>query len=108
MTDNKKDDITRPTVLEVNVDNAKYNINQIKKIVGDNITIMPVIKANGYGSYINKKLEFLNDFDIVAVAIVDEGIELRKLGYKKEIFILNQPYIDEIDKIIEYDLIPRS
>ncbi len=108
MTNNRKDGITRPTVLEINVDNAKYNIKQIKKLVGDNITIMPVIKANGYGSYINKRLEFLNDFNIVAVAIVDEGIELRKLGYKKDIFILNQPYVDEIDKIIEYNLIVRS
>lgn len=105
MIDNNKEDITRPTILEVSIDNAKYNINQIQKLVGDNITIMPVIKANGYGSYINKKIEFLNDFDIVAVAIVDEGIALRNLGYKKEIFVLNQPYIDEIDKIIEYNLI---
>ena len=108
MTNNRQEGITRPTVLEINVDNAKYNIKQIKKLVGDNITIMPVIKANGYGSYINKRLEFLNDFNIVAVAIVDEGIELRKLGYKKDIFILNQPYVDEIDKIIEYNLIVRS
>lgn len=108
MINNRKDGITRPTVLEINVDNAKYNIKQIQKLIGDNITIMPVIKANGYGSYINKRLEFLNDFNIVAVAIVDEGIELRKLGYKKDIFILNQPYVDEIDKIIEYNLIVRS
>ena len=105
MTNNKKDSITRPTTIEVNIENARYNINQRRKTVGENITIMPVIKANGYGSYINKKIEFLNDFDIVAVAIVDEGIALRNLGYKKDIFILNQPYVDEIDKIIKYNLI---
>ena len=98
------DDITRPTVLEVNLDNFKYNIEQIKKFLKPETVLMPVIKAEGYGTYINKRLDIINDFDIVAVAIVDEGVELRKIGYKKDIFILNQPCITEIDKIIENDL----
>ena len=66
---------------------------------------MPVIKANGYGTYVNTRLDILNKFDIVAIATVDEGAFIRKLGYEKEIFILNQPYQDEISKIIENDLI---
>ena len=98
------DNITRPTVLEVNLDNFKYNIEQIKKFLKPETVLMPVIKAEGYGTYINKRLDIINDFDIVAVAIVDEGVELRKIGYKKDIFILNQPCITEIDKIIENDL----
>ena len=97
--------ITRPTKMDVSIENAMYNISQIKKLVGENISIMPVIKANAYGTNLNKRLDFLNNFDIVAVAIVDEGVELRKLGYKKEIFVLNQPYVDEIEKLIENDLI---
>lgn len=98
------DDITRHTVLEVNLDNFKYNIEQIKKFLKPETVVMPVIKADGYGTYINKRLDIINNFDIVAVAIVDEGVELRKIGYKKDIFILNQPCITEIDKIIENDL----
>ena len=98
------DNITRPTVLEVNLDNFKYNIEQIKKFLKPETVVMPVIKADGYGTYINKRLDIINNFDIVAVAIVDEGVELRKIGYKKDIFILNQPCITEIDKIIENDL----
>ena len=98
------DDITRPTVLEVNLDDFKYNIEQIKKFLKPETVVMPVIKADGYGTYINKRLDIINNFDIVAVAIVDEGVELRKIGYKKDIFILNQPCITEIDKIIENDL----
>ena len=93
----------RSTIMEVSINNLKYNIENIKKYVGE-ISLMPVIKANGYGTYINKRLDIVNMFDIVAVAIVDEAIELRKIGYKKDIFVLNQPYIDEIDKIIDYDI----
>lgn len=96
-------EITRPTVMEVELENFRYNIKQIKALVGDT-KLMPVIKANGYGTYINKCLEIINEFDIVAVAIVDEAIELRKLGYEKEIFVLNQPSIREIEKIEKFNI----
>lgn len=98
-------EITRPTVLEIDLNNFRYNINQIKKIVGNNVKIMPVIKANAYGTYINQRLDVINEFDIVAVATVDEGVFLRNIGYEKEIFVLNQPYQDEINKIIENNIV---
>lgn len=93
----------RTTILEVDINKFKSNIENIKKYVGDK-KIMPVIKANGYGTYINKNIDVLNEFDIVAVAMVDEAIEIRTLGYNKEIFVLNPPYIDEIDNIIKYNI----
>lgn len=96
-------EITRPTVMEVELENFRYNIKQIRSFVGDT-KLMPVIKANGYGTHINKCLEIINEFDIVAVAIVDEAIELRKLGYEKEIFVLNQPSIREIEKIEKFNI----
>lgn len=95
---------TRPTILEINLDNFEYNLNQIKNKLKPETKIMPVIKANAYGTYINKRLDILNKFDIVAVAIVDEGEDLRKLGYEKEIFVLNQPDINEIEKITKNNL----
>ena len=98
------DKITRPTVLEVNLENFKYNIEQIKKFLKPQTKIMPVIKADGYGTYINKRIDIINEFDIVAIATVDEGVNLRNLGFKKEIFVLNQPYITEIEKIVENNL----
>ena len=95
------ENITRPTVLEVDLQAFLNNIEKIKKFVNPDVKVMPVIKANGYGTYVNTRLEILNQFDIVAIATVDEGVFIRKLGYEKEIFILNQPYQDEIPKIIE-------
>ena len=98
-------EITRPVYMEVNLDNLKFNIEQIQNYVGDSVKLMPVIKANGYGTYINKKIEVLNMFDIVAVANVDEAVFLRELGYEKEIFVLNQPFETEIEKILKYDIV---
>lgn len=93
----------RSTVLEVNLDKFYNNIKNIKKYVGKK-ELMPVVKANGYGTHINKRLDVLNNFNIVAVAILDEAIEIRKLGYKKEIFVLNPISSDEVADAIKYDI----
>ena len=98
------EEVTRPTVMEVNLSNLEHNVIQIQNYVGNDVKLMPVIKANGYGTYINKRLDFLNKFEIVAVAIVDEAVEIRKLGYQGEIFVLNQAYKDEIEKIVNYNI----
>lgn len=97
--------ITRPAYMEINISNLEYNISQIKNKIGKEVKIMPVIKASGYGTHINERLEILEKFDIVAVANVDEAVFIRKLGYSKEIFVLNQPYDDEIEKIVKYNIV---
>lgn len=94
-----------PNIMEINIKNFKNNIKEIQKLVGDNVTIMPIIKANAYGTYINTELDIIKDFKIVGVANVSEGIDLRKIGFKNDIFVLNQPFISEIDKIIDNNLI---
>ena len=93
----------RPTIMEINKKNYISNINKIKKYV-HNKELMPIIKANGYGTHINKDLSLVNMFNIVGVAIIDEAIELRKINYKKEIFVLNQPSIVDIPDIIKYNI----
>ena len=98
------ENITRASYLEVDLKAFEENVNEIKNMVGPDVKIMPVLKADGYGTYINKVEEVVDKFDIIAVAIVDEAIYMRKQGYQKEIFVLNQPYVDEIDKIIEYNI----
>lgn len=95
---------TRPTYMEIDLEAFKYNVNQIQQYVGEGVKIMPVIKANAYGTYINEFIEAINEFDIVAVALVDEAVSLRKKGYLKEIFVLNQPYKDEIEKITQNNI----
>lgn len=97
-------EITRPTIMEVDLEAFKHNVEEIQKYVGKDKKLMPIIKANAYGTYINKRIDILNMFDIVAAALVDEAVEIRELGYDGEIFVLNQPYKDEISKIIKYNI----
>lgn len=96
--------ITRPTVMEVDLNAFEYNIKKIKEIIGEEVEIMPVFKANAYGTNINLLSEITNKFKIIGVAIVDEAVALRENGYNGEIFVLNQPSIYEIDKILKYNI----
>lgn len=98
-------DILHPTVMEVNINNFKHNINEIKKYIPPKTEIMPIMKAYAYGTYLNTRLDILNMFNIIGVSSVSEGIDLRNVGYKKDIFILNQPPINEINNILKYNLI---
>ena len=68
----------RKTYLEINLKEFENNIEKIKKYIG-NKEIMPVIKSHAYGTYINKNIKILNKFNIVAVALIDEAIELNLL-----------------------------
>ena len=91
------------TKLEVDLKKINHNIEEIKKYTKKDV--IPVIKANGYGTYINYVKDFINKFKIVAVANTYEGIELRKNNYKGDILILNQPSIDDLDNITKYNLV---
>ena len=91
----------RPTIMEVDERAFIHNINSIQKYVGEDIKLMPVIKANAYGTFLNTRIELINKFDIVAIAVAFEAVQLREDGYKNEIFLLNQPSIFEIDTLIE-------
>ena len=92
-------------ILEVSRENFFKNVDSVRKKVGNSVEIMPIVKANGYGSYINRDIDVMNRFKIVGVARVLEAIDLRKRGYNGDIFVLNQPFIDEIDDICSYNLV---
>lgn len=96
------------TWVEINLDVFKNNIKIIRKHIGDSVKLLAVIKADayGHGAVELAKICEENEVDHFAVACLKEGIELRNAGIKKPILVLS--YIDchDIDKIIQYDLIP--
>ena len=96
----------RQTKLLVNIQAMINNYNTINRLQPGK-KILPVLKAGGYGiglEAINKLIKKLN-LDIVATAIVDEGITLReKLQYSNDIVVINQPAVEEIENIVEYNI----
>ena len=99
---------SRPTIAEIDLDSLAHNYHQIRSRVHSGTKILAVVKDNGYGHgavLIARELERLG-VDLLGIAIADEGVELRDWGVKKPILILSGIYEEEIDKVIEYDLIP--
>jgi len=98
--------MNKNSTLEISLDNFKHNYIEIKKLLNDNVTIMPILKDNAYKTYINTRLDILKKLDIkiIGLAKVCEGIAMRDLGFMEEIFILNQPLENDIENIEKYNL----
>jgi len=94
----------RATRLFIDLEKINANIIKIQKYLGSDIEMMPIIKCNAYGTHINKLIDVISNFKYVGVALIDEGIHLRKAGYKGNIFILYPPMKDELKAIQEYNL----
>lgn len=98
----------RSTWCEINLDNLNYNFNEIKKTVGEDIELIPVIKADAYGHGAVECAKALISFGAkrFAVAIVDEGIQLRKAGVTCPILVLGYISEQSIDKLFKWELTP--
>lgn len=94
----------RNTQLIVNINSIESNIRKIKEYLPDT-KIMPIVKANGYGTFLNHCPDILNEFEYVGVALLDEAIELRKNGYKNKVLILYPLSQDEFEESKRYDFI---
>jgi len=79
------------TWIEINKKNIKDNLKQIRKIVGEKVKIMAVVKSNAYGHGIIEiaKIASESEADWLGVINLDEAIKIRKSGIKAPIFILS-------------------
>lgn len=100
-------ELLNPMWTEINVDNFLYNINQIKKKVG-NSEIIGVVKANAYGHGAIEISEILikSGINKLAVANIVEAIELRDNCIDCNIMILGISEIYAIDSILKYNIEP--
>ncbi len=90
---------------EINLTNIKKNAEAVREIVGNDVDIMAVVKADGYGHGAKKCVDATNDVvDKYAVATFEEAIELREYGVKKEILILGYTFPDYYEKVILNDI----
>ena len=79
----------RPEAI-INKKHLEDNISYIKKYVGDNVKIMPVVKANAYGHGVIEICKVLkkNDINGCCVALIEEVINIRKTNSDIEILHL--------------------
>ena len=100
---------THETVLKVNlsalVDNVRYFRSKLKPET--KLTCMVKAFAYGAGSVeVSKALQKSGLVDYLAVAVADEGVELRKAGITLPIIIMD-PEVAAMDLILENNLEPN-
>lgn len=95
----------RPVWAEVNLDNLAHNMREIRKI-SKSKDIIAVIKADGYGHGALDIAPTLleNGATRIAVAVLNEAIELRRGGIKAPIMILGFTPPSLIDMLLRYDI----
>lgn len=96
------------TQLEVNLNNLVENLNRYRARLKPQTKITIMVKAFSYGSgtvEIARALEF-QQVDFLAVAVVDEGLELRQAGISTPIIVMN-PEEHSFEMMLEYRLEPN-
>lgn len=98
----------RATKAIIHLDNLEHNIKQIKNVLAPQTKICLPVKADayGHGSVKTAIAAIRAGVSYLAVASVQEGIELREAGIVAPIISLSLPVLEEIDSIIEYKLEP--
>jgi len=99
----------RPTYAVIDLKKLKSNFLNIRKKAGKR-KIMAITKADAYGHGVEDVVKALNSLDdkspeYYAVAIPDEGAELRNLGVKQPVLVLEPFDRMQVYKLIENNLI---
>lgn len=96
------------TVLDVNLDAIVHNFNFFKSLLKPSTGIVCMVKAFGYGagSYELAKTLQSQGSAYLAVAVLDEGIELRRAGITMPIMVLN-PRVVNYEEMFANELEPE-
>lgn len=98
----------RSTKAIINLSNLAHNIKSIKKIISKDSKLCVAVKADayGHGAVECAKTILKNGGEVLAVATVDEGIELRNAGISCPILMLSLCSPQEISDAIKNNITP--
>ena len=100
---------THETVLQVNLSALVDNVRYFRSLLRSETRLMAMVKAFAYGTgsvEISRALQQSGLVDYLAVAVADEGVELRKAGITLPIVVMD-PEVAALDLILENNLQPN-
>lgn len=100
--------ISHDTVMEINFDALFHNVDHFRSKLKPTTKLMCMVKASAYGSGSVEVAQALQHYgcDYLAVAFVNEGVELRNAGIKLPILVLD-PVMPAIHHLFKYNLEPE-
>lgn len=94
----------RPTYAVVSLARLRSNLEAVRALAAP-ARVMAVLKANAYGHGLEAVARCLAPrVDAFAVALVEEGIALRRLGIDKPVLVLGGTWTRQIPLFLEHDL----
>jgi len=100
---------THETVMQVNLSALVDNVRYFRSHLREETHLTCMVKAFAYGSgsvEVSRALQQSGLVDYLAVAVADEGVELRRAGITLPIIIMD-PEVAAMDLIIENNLEPN-
>lgn len=100
---------THETVLKVNLSALVDNVRYFRNLIKPETKLTCMVKAFAYGAgsvEVSKALQECGLVDYLAVAVADEGVELRQKGITLPIIIMD-PEVAAMDLILENNLEPN-
>ena len=100
---------THETVLKVNLSALVDNVRYFRSLLKPETKLTCMVKAFAYGAgsvEVSKALQDSGLVDYLAVAVADEGVELRRAGITLPIIIMD-PEVAAMDLILENNLEPN-
>ena len=100
---------THETVMEVNLSALVDNVRYFRSLLKPETKLTCMVKAFAYGAgsvEVSRALQKSGLVDYLAVAVADEGVELRKAGITLPIIIMD-PEVASMDLILENNLEPN-
>jgi len=96
----------RPTRAEISLENLRSNFSIVKSLIGKNVKVMAMVKANAYGHGLYEiSSELLKQgADYLGVAVLEEGVFLRELGITAPILVLGPINADQVSEFIAHDI----
>lgn len=98
----------RPTWAEINLDSLESNFLQVKGIIGNDVGVVSIVKADayGHGAVAVGKVLIESGSQILGVATVEEALELRESWIRAPIILLGGIQPEEAESAIKNDLTP--
>jgi alanine racemase len=100
------DSFYRPTRVEISLDALRHNLEAFRKALPEHVNMMAVVKADAYGhGALEVSKEALRcGVSYIAVAFLDEGLELRRLGITAPILVLGYTPPEGLQPAWEHDI----
>lgn len=98
--------IHRDSWVEINIENLAHNAKEIRKNVPSDTKLLAVVKADsyGHGSIMLAPTLLASGFDMLGVASIDEGVDLRKAKINCEILVLGAVPVWAVETAISEDI----